>query len=211
MSVNEANISELELLRQCISELETKNAKISDLRRRKISEFNAERAELKCRIAETLRSTEEMNRLIKIEQNQLLIDNSSNNISFNFNLVTDQVSMAHNWEKKLQAQKSLPISPEEKRPQVLDLITQICNSVTLANSDGGKVLPEEKLISYKETLSIEQKQNHVTEISETLYPEKVTSDKSSIDEASQHLAQLYDKAFDAEDKANQANQEEILC
>src|SRR6266542_1833704 len=142
-----------------------------------------------------------------------------------------------NREKKLQAQESLPISPEEKRPQVLDSITQQCNSVTSANSDGGEVPPEEKigseqdskckkgksvnklkqelfaseLVSYKETPSIEQKQNHVTEISETLCPGKVTSDKSSIDEASQHLAQLCDKAFDAEDKANRANQKEILC
>ena len=41
---------------------------------------------------------------------------------------------------------------------------------------------------------------------------KVTSgNKSSIDEASQHLAQLCDKTFDAEDKANRAKQEEILC
>ncbi|RIA91040.1 hypothetical protein C1645_822616 [Glomus cerebriforme] len=47
--------SELELLRQRISELETENADL----RRKISEFNAERAELKRRIAEALRSTEE--------------------------------------------------------------------------------------------------------------------------------------------------------
>ena len=58
--------------------------------------------------------------------------------------------------------------------------------------------------------SIEQ--NHVTEISETLCPRKLISgNESSIDEASQHLAQLCDKAFDAEDKANRANQEEILC
>ncbi|CAB4389129.1 unnamed protein product [Rhizophagus irregularis] len=49
-------------------------------------------------------------------------------------------------------------------------------------------------------------QNHVTKISETAGP-----GKSSIDEASQHLAQLCDKAFDAEDGANRANQEEILC
>ena len=42
----------------------------------------------------------------------------------------------------------------------------------------------------------------MTEISETLCPGKVTSDKSSIDEASQHLAQLCDKAFNTEDKAN---------
>ncbi|CAG8445589.1 1707_t:CDS:2 [Acaulospora colombiana] len=56
------------------------------------------------------------------------------------------------------------------------------------------------------------KQNHVGEISETLYPEKVTSgDNSSIDEASQHLAQLCDKAFDAEDRTNRANHMEILC
>ncbi|CAJ0748178.1 19609_t:CDS:2 [Entrophospora sp. SA101] len=34
--------------------------------------------------------------------------------------------------------------------------------------------------------------------------------KSNIDEASQHLAQLCDKAFDAEDGANRANQEEIF-
>ncbi|CAJ0642870.1 4546_t:CDS:2 [Entrophospora sp. SA101] len=58
--------------------------------------------------------------------------------------------------------------------------------------------------------SIEQ--NLVNEISETLCPGKITFDNiSSIDEASQHLAQLCNKAFDAEDKANRANQEEILC
>ena len=38
---------------------------------------------------------------------------------------------------------------------------------------------------------------------------KVTYD--SINKTSQHLAQLCDKAFDAEDGANHANQEEILC
>ncbi|CAG8572201.1 8006_t:CDS:2 [Acaulospora morrowiae] len=52
--------------------------------------------------------------------------------------------------------------------------------------------------------SIEQ--NLVNEISETLRPGKITSANiSSIDEASQHLAQLCNKAFDAKDKANQAN------
>ncbi|CAG8737957.1 10607_t:CDS:2 [Dentiscutata erythropus] len=48
--------------------------------------------------------------------------------------------------------------------------------------------------------------NHTIGISETGGP-----GKSNIDEASQHLAQLCDKAFDAEDGANRANQEEILC
>jgi propanediol dehydratase small subunit len=49
------------------------------------------------------------------------------------------------------------------------------------------------------------KQNHVTEISETTRP-----GKSSIDEASQHLAHMFD-VIDAEDIAMKANQEEILC
>ncbi|RHZ59514.1 hypothetical protein Glove_363g3 [Diversispora epigaea] len=36
-------------------------------------------------------------------------------------------------------------------------------------------------------------------------------EKSNINEASQHLVQLCDKAFDVEDGTNRANQEEILC
>ena len=104
--------SELEVLKQRIIELEAENAEIPDLRR-KISEFDAERAELKRRIAKALRVTEEDNkrhdavntkpkarieelesenvefrdRLTKVEQNQSLIDNSSNNTSSNFNSV----------------------------------------------------------------------------------------------------------------------------
>ena len=140
--------------------------------------------------------------------------------------ISDEIRQ-RNKEKRLQAQESLPISPEEKRPQVLDSITQPCNgalSEASANSDGGKVPPDEKVGCEQDSkckkgksvnklkqelfaseLSSQEpsiEQNHVTEISETLCPGKVTSDKSSIDEASQHLAQLCDKAFDAEDKAN---------
>lgn len=48
----------------------------------------------------------------------------------------------------------------------------------------------------------------MTEVSETARPEKVTY---SIDKALQHLTQLCDKAIDAEDRANRANREEILC
>ena len=40
----------------------------------------------------------------------------------------------------------------------------------------------------------------MTEVSETAHPGKVTYD--SVDEASQRLAQLCDKAIDAEDRAN---------
>ena len=50
--------------------------------------------------------------------------------------------------------------------------------------------------------------NNMTKVFKTARPGKVTY---SIDEASQHLAQLCDKAIDVEDKANRANQEEILC
>ncbi|CAG8710936.1 3160_t:CDS:2 [Racocetra fulgida] len=150
--------------------------------------------------------------------------------------ISDEIRQ-RNREKKLQAQESLPISPEEKRPQVLDSITQPCNSISSevsANSDGEEVPPEEKICSEQDSkckkgkgvnklkqelfapeLSTQDssiEQNYVTEISETLCPGKLTSgNESSIDEASHYLAQLCDKAFDAEDKANRANQEEILC
>ncbi|CAB4437155.1 unnamed protein product [Rhizophagus irregularis] len=43
----------------------------------------------------------------------------------------------------------------------------------------------------------------------TARPGKVIHD--NIDETSQHLAQLCNKSIDAEDRANRANQEEILC
>jgi hypothetical protein len=141
--------------------------------------------------------------------------------------INDEIRQ-HNKEKKLQAQESLPIgSQRDQRPQVLDSITQPCNSASLeasANSDSREVLPKEKIGSEQDSkckkgksvnklkqelfaleLSSQEpsiEQNHVTEIFETLCPGKVTSDKSSINEASQHLAQLCDKAFDAEDKAN---------
>ena len=114
------------------------------------------------------------------------------------------------------------------------------SSEVLANSDGREVPPEEKICSeqnskckkekgvnklkqelfapelFTQDSSIEQNQSkgteHMTEISKTLCPRKFTSNnKSSIDEALQYLAQLCDRAFDAEDKANQANQKEILC
>ncbi|CAG8703320.1 8135_t:CDS:2 [Dentiscutata erythropus] len=50
--------------------------------------------------------------------------------------------------------------------------------------------------------------NH-NNLTEVFTCKKVTYD--GIDVASQHLAQLCDKAIDAEDRANRANQEEILC
>src|SRR5688572_24796037 len=91
------------------------------LLKQRITELEAEKVEIKCKIAETLRMTEEertrrvaenaklktrikksesefRDRLTKVEQNQSLNElrgashNSSNNSSSSFNSVTDQVS-----------------------------------------------------------------------------------------------------------------------
>ncbi|PKY32042.1 hypothetical protein RhiirB3_531880 [Rhizophagus irregularis] len=300
--------SELELLKQRITELEAENVEIAELKkenaelrkentdfRMKFANFEAERAELKRKIAETLRMTEEertrrdaenvklratieelrknntkestelRDRITKVEQNQSLNDNSSNNSLPSFNSVADQVpTVTHhekplvdtslpedketdafldeeykkkvsneirqrNREKKLcfstsgQTQESLPTHPKEKMSQDLNSVTQPCNSTSSeekicseldSKCKKGKSVDKLKQELFASELSSQEpsiEQNHVTKISETLCPRKVTSDKSSIDEASQHLAQLCDKAFDAEDKANRANQEEILC
>ncbi|GES78298.1 hypothetical protein GLOIN_2v1495260 [Rhizophagus clarus] len=113
-------------------ELKVVNAEIPDLRR-KISEFDAERAELKRRIAEALKMTEEertrrdaedaklkarieelefefRDRITKVEQKQTLNDNSPNSSS-NFNSVADQVSTVMHHEKPL-VDTSLPEDKE---------------------------------------------------------------------------------------------------
>ncbi len=300
MSVNEANPSKLEVLRQCIIDLEAENSKIK-----------AEKAELEARDAEHLKQVMDDNaklkarieeleknngvttklesenaelkaRVAKLEEDYRLMQNDnatmvtgpSNNSSPNFNSDTSlpkelipEVSPAssksskemeidafldsvhkekvsdeirqRNREKKLQAQESLPIPPEEERPQVLDSDIQPCNSSTSEVSENVNlgcpisepVIHNQKRVSggsrshkkkgmdeFKHELfnpSLESEisssinHNNVTEISETARPRKVTYD--NIDEASQHLAQLCDKAINAEDRANRANQEEILC
>src|SRR6266496_6542783 len=103
--------SELELSKQCITELEAENVNL----RRKLSVSDAEIAELKCRNAEFLRANKEYNerrdaenaklkarieelksenvefrdRLTKVEQKQTLNDNTPNNNPSNFNLGVD--------------------------------------------------------------------------------------------------------------------------
>ncbi|CAG8547734.1 41976_t:CDS:2 [Gigaspora margarita] len=61
---------ELELLRQRIRELEVENAEIPDLRR-KISEFDAERAEFKAKIAKLQRQSVEENKRRDAENTEL--------------------------------------------------------------------------------------------------------------------------------------------
>ncbi|GBB85757.1 hypothetical protein RclHR1_01220053 [Rhizophagus clarus] len=122
-----------------------------------------------------------------------------------------------NREKKLRAQESLPTHPEEKMSQDLNSVTQSCNSTSseekICSELDSKCKKGKGVNKLKQELfapelpsQVPIDQNHVTKISETAGP-----GKSSIDEASQHLAQLCDKAFNAEDGANRANQEEILC
>ncbi|GBB91126.1 hypothetical protein RclHR1_18260003 [Rhizophagus clarus] len=108
-----------------------------------------------------------------------------------------------NWKKKLQAQESLPISPEEKGLKFLTNYSAInsTSSEASVNSDGGKVPSEEKICSklnskrkkVKNVNKLKQKlialelssqepliePNHVTKISETLCPRKVSSDNES--------------------------------
>ncbi|CAB4391936.1 unnamed protein product [Rhizophagus irregularis] len=148
--------SELDLLKQRITELEAKNVEITELRkenaelrkentdfRMKFANFEAERAELKRRIAETLRMTEKertrrgtenaklrarieelesekievRDRLTKVEQRQSQIDNSSNNTSSNFNLVAEPTVTQH--EKPLVNEKMDTSLPEELIPEVI--------------------------------------------------------------------------------------------
>ncbi|CAG8662307.1 5307_t:CDS:2, partial [Acaulospora morrowiae] len=171
--------SELELLKQHITELEAENA---------------ERVELKRRIAETLRMTEEERTRRDAENVKLkatIEESGADDTSLPKDKETDAfLNEVHKKKvsneirqrnrerkaerKKLQIQESLPIHPEEKMSQDLNSATHPCNSAS----------SEEKICSELD---------------------------SNIDEASQHLALLCDKAFDAEDGANRANQEEILC
>ncbi|RIA97281.1 hypothetical protein C1645_814168 [Glomus cerebriforme] len=158
---------------------------------------------------------------MKVEQKQTLnklrdtSHNSSNNNSSNFNLVADQVPTVTYHKKSLvdtlllkdkemdafldentsgQVQESFPIHSEEKIPQEIKCLTS-----DLA------MIKKELLGEFDDPSSINH--NNITKVSETTRPKKVTY---SIDEASQHLAQLCDKAIDTEDRANWANQEEIL-
>src|SRR3954451_16645727 len=91
-----------------------------------------------------------------------------------------------NRKKKFQAQESFLIFPEEKIGSEQDSKCKKKKSINKLKQE----LFASELVSYKEISLVEQKQNHVTKISETLCPIKVISDKSSIDETSQHLVKL---------------------
>ncbi|RGB22060.1 hypothetical protein C1646_776711 [Rhizophagus diaphanus] len=201
---------------------------------------DAENVKLRATIEElrknnTKESAELRDRITKVEQNQSLNDNSFNNSLSSFNSVADQVPMVmhhekplvdtslpedkktdtfldekykkkvsneirqRNREKKLyfstssQTQESFSTHPEEKMSQHLNSVTQPCNSTS----------SEKKICSELDSKC--KKRKSVDKLKQELFALEF------IDEVSQHLAQLCDKAFDAEDKANRANQKEILC
>jgi hypothetical protein len=183
--------SELELMKQRITELEVENAElrkentvIRDLRI-KLSVSDAEIAELKRRNAETLRSNAEYNerrdakekkleqknaeleakikemesefrdRITKVEQNQSLIDNSSNNTSSNFNLVAKPMVTQH--EKPLVDEEMDTSLPEEPIPEVIAVsaftipVMDQCDQKSLEDKETDAFLDEE----YKKKVSNE--------------------------------------------------------
>ncbi|RIA86071.1 hypothetical protein C1645_829835 [Glomus cerebriforme] len=103
-------LSELKLLRQRIREHEVENIEIPNLRR-KILEFNAEKAELKRRIADS---------------------------SSNFNLITDQVSFANTYYKKQLVNTSLSekLIPEGLSELAVNIpVMNQCNQTSLEDKE----------------------------------------------------------------------------
>ncbi|CAB4388737.1 unnamed protein product [Rhizophagus irregularis] len=196
--------SELESLKQRITELEVKNDKL-EAENAELRKENTEIRDLRIKLSVSelnlsAENVEFRDRLTKVEQKQTLQsaltanDNSSNNSSPSFNSVAvpEAITVPTNFAKRLQ-------------------------SALMAN---GKPLEEKDMDSF--LLEAHKKivsKNHVTKISETARSRK--SDNSdalvssfhgtSMIEISQHLAQLCDKALIAEEHRLEANQEEILC
>jgi hypothetical protein len=242
--------SKLKVLKQHITELKAENVEIAELRKKnaelrkentdlrmEFANFETKRAELKHRIAETLKMTEEKRTRHDAENVKLratIEELKSENITIPTNsakrlngklleekdmnsfllkahkkIISSEIKQS-NKEKKLcfsasgQTQESLPTHPKEKVPQELNS----CNK-----SHKKKEMDEFKheLFNPPSETNSPSSINHniMTEVSETARPKKFTCD--GIDEASHHLAQLCDKTIDAEDRANRANQEEILC
>ncbi|CAG8606963.1 2565_t:CDS:2 [Gigaspora margarita] len=122
-------------------------------------------------------------------------------------------------KKKHQAQETLQTHSEEKMPQEIkyptsDPVIHDQKRVTGSSRSHKKKEIDELKHELFNPLSKSDgpssiNHNNMSEISKTTRPRKVTYD--SIDEALQYLAQLCDKAINAEDRTNRANQEKILC
>ncbi|GET63646.1 hypothetical protein GLOIN_2v1652170 [Rhizophagus irregularis DAOM 181602=DAOM 197198] len=237
--------SELELLKQRITELEAENVEIAELKkenaelrkentdfRMKFANFEAERAELKRKIAETLRMTEEertrrdaenvklratieelrknntkesaelRDRITKVEQNQSLNDNSSNNSLPSFNSVADQVPTVTHHKKPL-VDTSLPedkemdaFLDEEYKKKVSNEIRQRNREKKLCFSTSGQI--QESLPTHpKEKMS--QDLNSVTQpCNSTSSEEKICSELDSKCKKGKSVDKLKQELFASE-------------
>ncbi|CAG8541096.1 9993_t:CDS:2, partial [Dentiscutata heterogama] len=82
-----------------------------------------------------------------------------------------------------ELRKSLPISFEEKRSQVLDSIIQPCNSISSevsANSDSEEVPPEEKICSEQDSKC--KKGKSVNKLKQELFASELSTQDSSIEQ-----------------------------
>src|SRR5207248_9559668 len=129
--------AEIPDLKRKFAEIESEKvelkARIAELLRQAVEESkrrDVENAELKARIEELEKNktvttklesenAEFRDRITKVEQRQVLNDNSSNNSSPNFNSVADQLSMATHHEKPLVDKKMDTSLPEELIPEVI--------------------------------------------------------------------------------------------
>ncbi|CAG8814394.1 14518_t:CDS:2, partial [Cetraspora pellucida] len=206
IELNAKLLAEIAKLRKKFAEIKVENDELKDKNAEiiafsdKIAELETERTELKARIVKLLRQTVEESKWCDAEnarhddaiaELKAELDNASE-VSFKSKIQFSCTSK----QKKLE-NKDTDIS-------WIQHIKKRLGTKTSLSVKGEQELVQELFIepSLQESNII---QNYVIEISENDGPRKF-----NIDKALQHLAQLCDKAFDAENGANKANQEEIL-
>ncbi|GBC39150.2 hypothetical protein GLOIN_2v1735823 [Rhizophagus irregularis DAOM 181602=DAOM 197198] len=227
--------SELEVLKQRIIELEAENAEIPDLRR-KISEFDAERVDLRrklsvsdAEIAELKRSNNEFLRANKEYNERRDAENAklratieelkSENIEVRDRLTkVEQRQRRKRWiEKKLSKAEQASLNQDQESDtgcSTSEKILEVFNPVTKISAGAPGQNSHRK----------KGAENIVQLIADGIKDDAQSSDKAipcdviSIESLNQNsstdsllsLAQLFDKADDAEYGAIRANQEEIL-
>ena len=100
-----------------IAELKRRNAEVLRANGKYNEMRDVEKAKLKARIKEL--ESEFRDRITKVEQRQVLNDNSSNICSSNFNSVADQLPMVTHHEKLLVDEEMDTSLPEEPIPEAI--------------------------------------------------------------------------------------------
>jgi len=222
--------SELELLRQRITDLEAENAKL-----RQIIEENAKRdaenAEHKVRIEELEKNSADIsaeNAELKAELAKLRHDFDSSNLTR-----PQQPQHVTNVQNSCSVEEDISSAKPERRfasNDIPDLVidkrvadnTDIESMDTFLDETTSSVIKDEKSQSHKKreaenivqdvfdfTATSAPEKNHMTEISMTARHEK--SDMDNPPNILQNLACLIQEAWDAKDEAILANQKELLC